>query len=123
MSLVDVEPKKGKTQQTTLELRVYERRQHHQQDTGQAPRSNIAPSLESSLNLAPNPNNNNKDQLKIDKTNLSLYPNPNSSSLCQPKNNESEIGSSHNQQIQELDIIIAQRKGLCTHHQIERFVL
>ena len=95
MSLVDVESEKEKAQQTVLELRVYSRRQHHQQDTGQAPSSSIAPSLELSLNPAPNLNNSNKDQPEIHRTDLSLNPtpNPNSSSSYQPKNNESEIGS------------------------------
>ena len=69
MPLVDVELEKEKTQQktqqTVLELRVYSRRQHHQQDTGQAPSSSIAPSLELSLNPAPNPNNSSKDQPDI----------------------------------------------------------
>ena len=65
MSLVDVESDKEKIQQTVPELRVYSRRQHQQQDTGQAPSSSIAPSLESSLNLEPNLNNNNNDQLEI----------------------------------------------------------
>ena len=126
MPLVDVEPEKEKTQQTVLELRVYLRRQHYQQDKGQALSSSIAPSLELSLNPAPNLNNNNKDQLEIDRIDLSLNPapNPNRRSLDQPENNESETGSSQNQQIQELDLPIAQRKGVhsCTHHPIERFV-
>ena len=98
MPLVDVEPEKEKTLQTILELRVYSRRQHHQQDIGQAPSSSIAPSLERSLNPAPNLNNNSKDQPEIDRTDSSLNPapNPNSSSSYQPENNESEIGSSQN---------------------------
>ena len=126
MPLVDVEPEKEKTQQTVPELRVYSRRQHHQQETGQAPSSSIAPSLEPSLIPAPNLNNNSKDQPEIDRTDLSLNPapNPDSSSSYQPENNESETGSSQNQQIQELDLPIAQRKGVrsCKHHPIERFV-
>ena len=126
MSLVDVEPEKEKTQQTFPKLHVYSRRQHHQQNTGQAPSSSIAPSLEPSLNPAPNLNNSSKDQPQIDRTDLSLNPtpNPNSSSSDQPENNESETSSSQNQEIQELDLPIAQRKGVCscTHHPIENFV-
>ena len=125
MPLVDVEPEKEKTQQTVPELRVYSRRQHHQQDTGQAPSSSIASSLEPSLNPAPNLNNSSKDHPEIDRTDLSLNPapNPNSSSSDQPENNESEIGSSQNHQIQELDLPIAQRKGVRsgTHCPSERF--
>ena len=124
--LVDVELEKEKTQKTVPELRVYSRRQHHQQGTGQASSSSIAPSLEPSLNSAPNLNNNNKDQPEIDKIDLSLNPspNPNTSNSYQPENNESETGSSQNQQIQELDLLIAQRKGVCscTHNPFERFV-
>ena len=92
MPLVDVEPEKEKTQQTVPKLRVYSRRQHHQQDTGQAPRTSIAPRLEPSLNPAPNLNNKSKDQPEIDRIDLSLNPtpNPNRSSSYQPENNESE---------------------------------
>ena len=126
MPLVDVELEKEKTQQTVPQLLVYSRRQHHQQDTGQAPSSIIALSLETSLNPAPNPNNSSKDQLEIDRTYLSLIPtpNPNSNSSYQPKNTVSETGSNENQQIQELDLPIAQRKRVCscTHDPIERFV-
>ena len=125
MPLVDVELEKEKTQQTIPELRVYSKRQHHQQDTAQAPSFSIAPSLEPSVN-APNLNNSSKDQPEIDRTYLSLNPTtyPNSSSSYQPENNELETGSSQNQKIQELDLPIAQRKGVhsCTHHPIERFV-
>ena len=126
MPLVDVEPRKEKTQQTVPELHVYSRRQHYQQFTGQAPSSSIAPSPEPGLNPTQNLNNGNKDQPEIDRTDLSLNlaPNPNSISSYQPKNNESETSSNQNQKIQELDLPIAQRKGVysCTHHLTERFV-
>ena len=90
------------------------------------PRTSIAPSIEPSLNPAPNLNNSNKDQPEIDRTDLSLNPapNPNNSSSYQPENNESKTSSFHNQQIQEVNLPIAQRKGVspCIHHPIERSV-
>ena len=91
MPLFDVESKKEKTHQTFPELCVCSRRQHHQQDTGQAQSSSIAPSLEPSLNPTPNLSNSSKDQPEIDRTDLSLNPAPNtnSSSSDQPENNES----------------------------------